>query len=315
MRVLRLAGRGGRHDPRELTIACRFEGDFAAAFRDGRPQGPVPGDALCNAILREVRRAGPAELEEIGLALCRHLLDAHAPLTRVRVDLVERGWTRLEAGGRPQDRAFAAGPPETKEAAVTSNGTQVAIVAGLGHLSLMRTSGFAPEGELPDDGSADALPRLLVAGLAARWTYSSADVTFRAFRQGVRSAIVDAFSSHRGPSVQHTLYAIADIVLATYDEIREVSLSLAERPYRPVDLLPEHPSDTCDLFVALDEPVGTVEVTVERDPADLSRLLRSSQVGSGRHSPRPVPARITGSTGRQPVRGTVRLVLHHQAGG
>ena len=38
---------------------------------------------------------------------------------------------------------------------------------------------------------------------------------------------------HAARSVQHTLYAIADVVLATYEEILDVTLAMHERPYRP----------------------------------------------------------------------------------
>jgi hypothetical protein len=46
---------------------------------------------------------------------------------------------------------------------------------------------------------------------------------------------------------------------------------LRERPYRPADLFSagvdnaENLDDLDDLFVAIEEPVGIVEVTVERD--------------------------------------------------
>ena len=66
---------------------------------------------------------------------------------------------------------------------------------------------------------------LLVGGLSARWTYSNADVTFGPYRQGVRAAITDTFAMHAARSVQHTLYAIADVVLATYEEILDVTLA------------------------------------------------------------------------------------------
>ena len=62
-------------------------------------------------------------------------------------------------------------------------------------------------------------------------------------------------------TVQQTLYAMAEVILATYAEISVVTLTLQERPYRPVDLLD---MERNDLFVARDEPIGIVEVTVER---------------------------------------------------
>ena len=65
--------------------------------------------------------------------------------------------------------------------------------------------------------------------------------------------------------MQHTLYAIADVVLATYQEIADVTLALHERPYRPVDMFSAGVDNPDDLFVALEEPLGIVEVTVERE--------------------------------------------------
>jgi urate oxidase len=68
--------------------------------------------------------------------------------------------------------------------------------------------------------------------------------------------------------VQQTLYAMADLVLASYQEIADVTLALQERPYRPADLFSagvDTAEDLDNLFIAIEEPVGIVEVTVERD--------------------------------------------------
>ncbi len=182
------------------------------------------------------------------------------------MEITEQSWTRLDAGGRVQGQTFMAGTPELKTAAITSNGKQVAVVSGIDGLSVMRTAGFAPpDTEATDDGTTDGLQRLLVGGLTARWTYSSSDVTFRPYRQGVRAAIIETFAWHASRSVQHTLYGIADVVLATYQEIAEITLTLHERPYRPADLFRAGMENPDDLFVALEEPLGIVEVTVERD--------------------------------------------------
>ncbi len=265
--MLRIMRRGDRHDPKELTVSFRFEGDFAAAFREGRADGLPPGEPLRNIVHRTARDQGAGEIEEFGIALCDQVLRAHPAITRTRVEITEKSWTRLDAGGRPQGQTFMAGTPEVKTAAISSNGKQVAVVSGVDGLSLMRTAGFAPpaSGPVTEDGTTDGLQRLLVGELTARWTYSLPDVTFRPFRQGVRSAILESFAWHASRSVQHTLYAIADVVLATYAEISDISLALHERPYRPADLFRSGMENPDDLFVALDEPLGTVEITVERD--------------------------------------------------
>jgi urate oxidase len=274
LRMLRIVRRGDRHDPRDLTVSCRFEGDFAPAFVEGRADGLLPGEALKNLVHATARVHGGGEIETFGLALCDRLLSGYARVTRARVEIAEQPWARLEVGGKAQAQAFLTGSQERRTAAVTSNGPQVAVVSGIEQLTIMRSSGFQPARRANEDptGVDDGLQRLLVATLSARWTYSTPDVTFGPYRQGIRAAIVETFGCHASRSVQHALYSIADVVLASYQEIADVTLSLQERPYRPADLfsagvepsLNERPA-TDDLFVAVEEPLGVVEVTVERD--------------------------------------------------
>jgi urate oxidase len=274
LRMLRIVRRGDRHDPRDLTVSCRFEGDFARAFVEGRADGLLPGEALKNLVHATARVHGGAEIETFGLALCERLLSGYPRVTRARVDIAEQQWSRLESGGKAQAQAFLAGSHERRTTAVTSNGRQVAVVSGIEQLTIMRSSGFQPARRASEDptGVDDGLQRLLVATLSARWTYSTPDVTFGPYRQGVRAAIVETFGCHASRSVQHALYSIADVVLVSYQEIADVTLSLQERPYRPADpfsagvdaTLGAHPVSD-DLFVAVEEPLGVVEVTVERD--------------------------------------------------
>ena len=125
MRMLRVMRRGDRHDPKELTVSFRFEGDFAAAFREGRADGLLPGEALKNIVHRTAREMGAAEIETFGLALCERVL-AGAPRDHARARRAHRTrrWARLDAGGKTQGQAFTTGTPERKTAVVTSNGDE-----------------------------------------------------------------------------------------------------------------------------------------------------------------------------------------------
>jgi urate oxidase len=267
LRMLRIVRRGDRHDPQDLTVACRFEGDFEPAFIEGRTDALLPGEAVKNLVHTTARQAGGGEVEVFGLALCDRILAAYPRVTRTQVEISEQPWQRLEVGGKAQGQAFLPGSAERRTTKITSNGQQIAVVSGIDNLSLMRTSGFAPARKANEDpgGRDDGLQRLLVANLSARWSYSSPDVTFGPYRQGVRAAIVETLGCHGRRTIQHTLYSIADVVLASVQEIVEITLAVQERPYRPVDLFAAGMENPDDLFLAAEEPLGIVEVTVQRD--------------------------------------------------
>jgi urate oxidase len=267
IRLLRVVRRGDRHDPRDLSVACRFEGDLSSAFVDGRLDALIPGEAVKNLVYATARDAGAKEIENLGLAIAQRILEDHPQVTRTRVEIAENAWHRLDVGGKAQGQAFIAGSGEKRTATITSNGQQVAVVSGIENLTIMRTAGFAPSRKATEDpgGRDDLLQRMLMASVSAKWTYSSGDVTFGPYRQGVRAAVVETFGCHGRRTVPHTMYAIADIVLGSFEEIAEITISVQERPYRPADLFKAGLENPDDLFVVLDEPLGLVEVTVERD--------------------------------------------------
>jgi urate oxidase len=267
LRMLRVVRRGDQHDARGLTISVSYVGSFDAAFTGGRADGLIPGETIKNIVHAEVRRYGAREVEEIGLAIAAEILERHARMARVRVDIEEARWLRLEAGGRPQTRSFTAGSSEVRVATVTTNGTQTSVVGGLAGLTMMRTSGFAHKrspGDPAVDDTRDGLQPLLVGTLSARWTYLSGEVTFKVFRQGMRAAILETFALHESESVHQALYGVGEVLLSTYEDIADVSLSFHELPYRPADLFAAGTENPDELFVAVDEPVGVVEVSLER---------------------------------------------------
>jgi urate oxidase len=258
LRMLRVIARGDRHDPRDLTVGLRFE---------GRLDAMVPGEAVKNLVHRVVREQNhaAAAIETLGLAICDAILRAYTSIGLARVEIHEQPWTRLDAGGKAQGQAFTPAGTERRTVVVTGNGTRTAVQAGIENLILLRTSGYAPtaRGGPAAEPSADGLQRIYLATLGARWAYAGGDIAFAPYRTGIRQAIIDTFAWHKGPAARDTLRAIADVILESYQEIAQVWLTLQERPYRPVDLL-ELALDGDALFVAHDEPVGVLEISIER---------------------------------------------------
>jgi urate oxidase len=259
LRMLRVLRRGDRHDPKDLTIALRFEGSLEAM---------VPGEAVKNLVHRVVREQeqAAAAIESLGVAICEQVLQRHPSIGLARVDLTEQPWARLDAGGKQQAQAFTPAGVERRTASVSGNGTQLSVSAGLDNLMLLRTGGFAPteRGRVTEEATADGLQRLFIATLAANWSYTSGDIAFVPYRAGIRQSVVETLAWHKGPTLPATLAAMADVVLANHREVSQIRLSLQERPYRPVDLLDLSMAGDA-LFIAHDEPVGLVDITVQRD--------------------------------------------------
>ena len=58
LRMLRIVRRGDRHDPRDLTVSFRFEGEFAPAFVEGQAEGLLPGETIKNLVHAAAREHG-----------------------------------------------------------------------------------------------------------------------------------------------------------------------------------------------------------------------------------------------------------------
>ena len=141
LRMLRVVRRGDRHDARDLTVACRFEGDFAGAFVDGRSAGLLPGEAL-KSLVHAVRPAACGRRDRALRAGALRRAARWPSAAHARTRRRDRApWNRLEVAGKPQGQAFLAGTPERRTAAITSNGRQVAVVSGIEQLTIMRDVG------------------------------------------------------------------------------------------------------------------------------------------------------------------------------
>ena len=151
VRMLRVVRRGDRHDPRDLSVSLRFDGDFEAAFTEGRQAGIIPGETIKNLVHTTARQHAVGELESSAW-LCDRVLKTHPQITRVRAEIDEQPWHRMEAGGKASGRRSCSPAPEQRTTAITSNGTQVAVVSGIDNLTLMRTAGFAPPGRVRNEG-------------------------------------------------------------------------------------------------------------------------------------------------------------------
>ncbi|HEY2293445.1 MAG TPA: urate oxidase [Thermoanaerobaculia bacterium] len=249
-----------RHELKDLTVAIRFEGDFAAAYTDGDNRGVLPTDTMKNTVYALAAGNTFDDIEDFGLLLTDHFLTNNPRAARVQVDLTEHPCEPFGADGT----AFRQPGSERRTAQVTRDREGAQAQAGLENLVVLKTAKSAFEGFPRDRYTTlpETADRLLATAVRATWRYSRPDVPFGLWHQ-VRRVLLETFAEHDSRSVQHTLYAMGEAVVRTLD-VEEIHLAMPNRHHIPVDLRPFGLENRNEIFVATTEPYGLIEGTVRR---------------------------------------------------
>ena len=259
VRLVTVRRRPDRHEMQDVTVAIRFEGDFAAAYTDGDNQGVLPTDTMKNTVYALAAQHPFDDVEDFGLALTDHFLTNNPRASRVRVDLTEHLWEAVH----PQ--AFRQAGSERRIAEVTRDREGARVLAGIEDLVVMKTAKSAFEGFPRDRYTTlkETSDRLLATAVRATWRYSRPYVAFGDLWHQVRRVLLETFAEHDSRSVQQTLYAMGEAVLETV-EVEEIHLTMPNKHHIPVDLTPFGLENRNEIFVATLEPYGLIEGTVRR---------------------------------------------------
>jgi urate oxidase len=261
IRLVRIARREGRHDVQDLTVAVRFEGDFAAAHVAGDNADVLPTDTMKNTVYALAKDRGAEEIEEFALALSDHFLGGNPPVSRVDVAIEERLWDRLGW------TAFEGSSNERRTARVSRSRSGVAVESGLKDLLILKSthSGFSGFKRDAYTTLKETRDRILATSLTAAWSHVSPAGPFAGSWGAVRRTMLDAFAAHDSLSVQHTLYAMGEAALDGHPGLFEIHLTMPNKHHLLVDLSPFGRKNDNEVFVATEEPYGLIEATVTRN--------------------------------------------------
>jgi len=175
-------------------------------------------------------------------------------------------WEPLEIGGRPHPSAFRRLGPEISTAAVSATRGGPSIEAGLEGLLLLKSANSAFSGFSRDRYTtlAETRDRIFATEITATWCYAETDIDFARVHAAVRQTLLQIFAEHQSESVQHTLNAMGEAVLARHRQVEEIRLSLPNKHHLPVDLTPFGLENKNEIFVATEEPYGLIEATLKR---------------------------------------------------
>lgn len=265
VRLVTVRRHADAHELKDVTVAIRLEGDFAAAYAAGDNSGVLPTDTMKNMVYALAAEHPFDDVEDFGLALTDHVLQASPRAAKAHVELTEHLWERIEKGDQPHPHAFRRAGSERRIAMVTRDHNAARVLAGLEDLVVMKTAKSAFEGFPRDRYTTlkETSDRLLATAVRATWRYSRPYVPFGSLWHEVRGILLETFADHDSLSVQHTLYAMGEAVLETLD-VEEIHISMPNKHHIPVDLTPFGLENRNEIFVATAEPYGLIEATVRR---------------------------------------------------
>jgi len=266
IRLVQVARRGSQHSLRDLTVAIRFEGDYAASYTDGDNRDVLPTDTMKNTVYALAADQPVVDPEAFGLRLAEHFLERNPKLQRVRVDLTEHPWQPIAIGGRNHGQSFIRRGQECRLATIYSGRDRTKVEAGVSDLIILKSSGSAFAGFPRDQHTTlpETQDRLLATSLTATWQYVGLDTDFGPRWHAIRQALLEAFAEHDSRSVQHTLYAMGQAVLDLADDVSAIRLVMPNKHHLPIDLRPFGKENRNEIFVATDEPYGLIEATLTR---------------------------------------------------
>ena len=266
VRLVKVDRTTDRHELTELRVDVALEGDFEAAHVNGDNTGLLATDTMRNTVYALAKDHLTGSVEEFGLTLVDHFLEAGPKVTGVRVDFIEYLWNRIVVDGREHDHSFVRAAGErTAVVEGDEDGTR-RVGAGIDDLLVLKTTESGWEGFVRERYTTlpETNDRILSTVVTASWEYGTIDVDFNETWRGVKEQVLSTFTDHYSPSAQNTLYRMGEAVLERFPEIERIHFSLPNRHQLLYDLGRFGIENDNEVFHASAEPYGLIEGWVER---------------------------------------------------
>jgi urate oxidase len=268
--VVRVTRDGGVHHLRDLTVSVSLSGDMEAVHLTGDNAAVLTTDTQKNTVFA-FAQDGIGSPEEFGLRLARHFVDSQPTIDLARVAIEEHAWDRIPGGdgtaATPHSFVRAGGETRTAVVHYGDGGTQV--VSGLRDLVVLNSTDSEFWGYLKDEYTTlpETHDRILATEVTARWRHATDGSAWEESYPAARGRLLAAFAETYSLSLQQTLYAMGERLLAGRPEVCEVRLVLPNKHHYAVDLKPFGRQNAGEVFHAADRPYGLIEGGVVRDGA------------------------------------------------
>lgn len=276
VRVLRVQRTGNRHEVRESRVTVTLDGAFSRAYTAADNSAVVATDTMKNLVNVLALAHPDAANEAFALAVAQRFMERYEQVSEASVRVEETAWSRMRIDGVEHPHGFVRGEGGTPFANAVVTRTSRRIEAGFRDFAIMKTTGSGFVDFVQDEYT--TLPptadRILATRMAAVWRFAGGapgdggdygTVTGGSTVAGsIREALLRVFATTYSHSVQDSLYRMGEAALAAAPAVDEITLSMPNVHYLPIDLSPFGQDARGALFLPTDEPNGQIEVTLRR---------------------------------------------------
>jgi urate oxidase len=257
----------------EWEVNVMIESDMAHAFKEGTNTNMTATDTCKNTVYYVAKQCSSVcSMEEYAIALGRHFCKTYPLVTKTKISVKQKPWTRVEMGGKPHNHGYALSGTETRTCYVeVEEGGKVDVTGGVMNMSVLKTTQSGYEGYLKDKYTMlkETKERMMATTITSTWKYSG-PCDYDAAFEGVKAAIFEGFygPADKGvysPSVQFTLFEMGKLALAKVKEVESIFFNLPNLHFLPCPVVASKFED--DVYIATSEPHGNIEATITRDHA------------------------------------------------
>jgi len=267
IRLTRISREGDVHTVRQLTVGVELEGEFAETYFTGDNASVVATDSMKNTVYVLARNHSIESIEDFAIHIAGHFVSKYSHVSAATVRIHEQPWQRIELDGKPHPHAFIGTQGEQRTCAVrAARGHDPEITSGLSGLLVLKSTNSVFKDFVTDEFRTlpDADDRIFSTVIDAKWSGTAPALGYAAAHGAVRDALVRVFAEHFSLSVQQTLYAMGERVLANCPWIQEIELVLPNKHHVPFNLGPFNLDNPNVIFVPTDEPFGRIRGVIKR---------------------------------------------------
>jgi urate oxidase len=270
------------HDIKDVTVTTQLYGDFEECHRTGANANLIATDTQKNTVFGLAQKHNVGAIEDFGQLLIRNFMgELPAAVRGGHAIIEEQAWARIPVDGPAGGHSFVKGGGDQRFCAVTIDGEQTWITAGIKDLVVLKSTGSEfwgfPKTQYTSLTETD--DRILATAVKVSWRYNSVDVDWDASFAAIKPLVLSTFARIHSLSLQQTLFGIGEAIIEARPEVDEVRLSMPNKHHFLVDLSPYGQENPNEVFYATDKYYGLIDAVVLREGVETQTRAWDAQRG------------------------------------